>query len=410
MARWPAHWPPFLWGASTSSHQVEGNQSNDWTEWENSGHVAEPSGRAADSWNRWPEDLELAKKLGLNSYRFSLEWSRIEPKPGIFDREALQRYRAMIVRMREIGLIPLMTLHHFTLPLWVSTRGGFLNSQASRWFSRYVRIVVEEVGDLVDLFITINEPMVLVVMGYLIAAWPPGGRGFGRALKLIRRLVSIHADAYHTIKRIKPNAWVGLAHHLIQFEPWRPGLLDYANTRLLHYLMNDRLVRMVGEYQDFIGLNYYTRQYAHWTSGLHPIQNRPGVNLSDLGWEIYPHGLTAVLKRVQSFHKPVLVTENGIATRDEALRTRYLEQHLAAVSAAQKAGIDVRGYFHWSLLDNFEWAEGYGPRFGLVEVNYDTLARSIRPAGYRYRDIIQANENTFPVSVPPASTPPAAHP
>lgn len=403
MPDWPSQWPPFLWGAATSSHQIEGNQTNDWTEWEQTGHGTEPSGRAADSWNRWPEDLELARTLGLTSYRFSLEWSRIEPRPGEFDHQALQRYRTMILRMRELGLIPLVTLHHFTFPTWVSRQGGFLHTDASQWFSRYVRTCLETLGDVVDLFVTINEPMVLVVMGYLIAMWPPGGHGFGRAFKLISRLVNVHVEAYQTIKDMKPGAWVGLAHHMIQFEPWHDTPLDRANTRLLHYLMNDRFIRMVGGCQDFIGINYYTRQYAHWTSGLHPIQNRPGATVSDLGWEIYPTGLGAVLERLRAYHKPVLITENGIATRDDTLRTQYLEEHIAQVAAAQAAGIDVRGYFHWSLMDNFEWAEGYGPRFGLAEVNFETGERRIRPTGYRYRDIIKANRGQRLISVPSTS-------
>lgn len=408
MTAWPHAWPPFLWGAATSSHQIEGGQDNDWTEWELSGHGAEPSGRATDHWQRWREDLDLFRSLGLISYRFSLEWSRIEPTPGAFNEEALAQYRAMIVRMRELGMTPLLTLHHFTLPRWIAHHGGFLHPDAPAWFARYTRRVMDAVGDLVDLYVTINEPLVMVVMGWLIAWWPPGAHGFQRAFRLIRRLADVHQASYETIKAQKPEAWAGLAHHLIAFEPWTAAPWDRAMTRVLTYLMNDRFINMVGDRQDFIGVNYYTRQYGKGTGGLHPIQSRPGTPLTDLGWEIYPEGLLQVLRRVGRFHRPILITENGIATRDDAVRKAYLRDHLAAVSQAQREGLDVRGYFYWSAMDNFEWTEGFEPRFGLIDVNYETLVRTIRPSGLAYRGIIAANRGQYPITVPSTSSPSAS--
>ncbi|PSR23011.1 MAG: glycosyl transferase [Sulfobacillus acidophilus] len=395
-----ATWPPFLWGVATSSHQIEGNQHNDWTRWEQAGRVAEPSGRSCDHWNLWPSDFSMLHQLRVNSYRFSLEWSRIEPRPGEFDAKALGQYRAMLQRLRELKIIPLVTLHHFTLPLWVSDQGGFLHPKATTWFIRYVTRVMHELGDLADLYVTINEPLVLVVMGYLIAQWPPGQHGFARALRLINRLRDVHQAAYETIKAVKSNALVGLAHHLIAFEPWTNSLPDRGMAHVVRYLMNDRFVRMVRNHQDFIGVNYYTRQYAHWSQGLHPIQNRAQSPLSDLGWEIYPQGLLALLRRLKVWQKPILITENGIATRDDSLRTTFLQEHLKVIGDAQRQGIDVRGYYHWSFLDNFEWAEGYAPRFGLVEVDYQTLTRHLRPTALRYRAIIEANRQRYPISVP----------
>lgn len=395
--------PPFLWGAATSSHQVEGHQHNDWTQWEAEGRTRESSGRAADHWRLWHQDFKLLTQLSLNSYRFSLEWSRIEPAPGQFDQNALAQYRAMVIRLKELHITPLITLHHFTLPLWLAQRGGLYNPDACHWFARYVNTIIQSLGDSVDLYITLNEPMVLVIMGYIMAMWPPGGHGFTRALKLINRLAQIHQTAYHTIKERQPQAQVGLAHHLIAFEPWRPHMADRATANVLHYLMNDRFIKLVGDTQDFIGVNYYTRQYAHWSRGLHPIQNRSRGVLTDMGWEVYPEGLLQVLRRVKHYQKPILITENGISTGNDALRTRYLEDHLNMVGAAQQEGLDVRGYFYWSLLDNFEWAEGFGPRFGLVDVNYETLERKIRPSAYRYRDIIRANSGNPPIIVPSMS-------
>ncbi len=400
MAVWPTEWPPFLWGAATSSHQIEGGQVNDWTRWEESGRGTEPSGRAAGHWELWESDFDLLSELGHNSYRFSIEWSRINPQPDVFDRTALAQYRQMAERLRALHIVPLLTLHHFTLPQWAVDRGGFLNPDASEWFTRYVDQVMDALGDQVDLYVTINEPMVLVVMGYLMGMWPPGVHGFRRAFKLIRRLAEVHRAAYDAIKAKKPTAWVGLAHHFIAFHPWQPTPWDRATTDLMRYLMNNRFPRMVEPWQDFIGINYYTRQYGHWSKGLHPIQSRSGTPLSDLGWEIYPEGLREVLDQVAPYQKPILITENGIATTNDAVRIQYLKNHLKTVERAQLDGLPVRGYFHWSFMDNFEWAEGFGPRFGLVAIDYDTLERTPRPSAAVYREIIRANQGLFPINVP----------
>ncbi len=400
MAVWPTEWPPFLWGAATSSHQIEGGQVNDWTRWEEGGRGTEPSGRAAGHWELWESDFDLLSELGHNSYRLSIEWSRINPQPDVFDRTALAQYRQMAERLRALHIVPLLTLHHFTLPQWAADRGGFLNPDASEWFTRYVDQVMDALGDQVDLYVTINEPMVLVVMGYLMGMWPPGVHGFRRAFKLIRRLAEVHRAAYDAIKAKKPTAWVGLAHHFIAFHPWQPTPWDRATTDLMRYLMNNRFPRMVEPWQDFIGINYYTRQYGHWSKGLHPIQSRSGTPLSDLGWEIYPDGLREVLDQVAPYQKPILITENGIATTNDAVRIQYLKNHLKTVERAQWDGLPVRGYFHWSFMDNFEWAEGFGPRFGLVAIDYDTLERTPRPSAAVYREIIRANQGLFPINVP----------
>lgn len=405
MAAWPGYWPPFLWGAATSSHQIEGGQNNDWTHFEDQGGGRGRSGLAADHWHRWREDFSYLRTLGLNSYRLSLEWSRIEPTPGHFDRLVLDQYQNMIDSLLNLDIIPLVTLHHFTLPHWVKAQGGFLNRHAHQWFVRYVKTAVDCLGDRVNFYVTINEPLVLVVMGYLMALWPPEKHGFGRALHLIDRLSSIHRDAYGAIKEAHPKAWVGLAHHVIAFHPFTDSIADRLTARLLHYLMNKRFITMVGDQQDYIGINYYTRQYAHWSRGLHPIQNKPGQRVSDLGWEIYPQGLLEVVKALPAFNKPIFITENGIATRDEALRAHYLAGHLHVIGQAQRQGLDIRGYFHWSLLDNFEWAEGYSPRFGLVGVDYKTQQRNIKDSAFFYRDIIRSNQGQYPITVPSALAP-----
>lgn len=410
MRSWPQEFPLFLWGSATSSHQIEGHQTNDWTEWELSGHGREPSGPATDHWNRWRDDLNLFRSLGLNSYRFSIEWSRIEPSPGRIERSVLAQYRAMIEHMRTLGMMPFMTLHHFSLPRWVAGAGGFLNPNAVQWFSRYTRAVLDAIGDLVDLYVTVNEPLVMVVMGYLMGIWPPGQHGFRRAFRLIDRLREVHDGAYRTIKSQKATAWVGLAHHLIAFEPWSKLPWDRWDTSLLRYLMNDRFIAMVGPQQDFIGVNYYTRQYGRLRNGLHPIQSRQGVPVTDLGWEIYPKGLLDVLRAVRGYHRPIIISENGIAATNDALRSQYITDHMAAVSRAQQEGLDVRGYYYWSALDNFEWAEGYTPRFGLIGVDYETQQRTVRPSAAVYRAIIEANRGRYPITVPSMSLPSVSRP
>lgn len=403
MDRWPKEYPSFLWGTATSSHQIEGNQTNDWTQFEHTGHGTEPSLLALDHWNRYEEDFDLLQQLGINSYRFSLEWSRIEPRPGEFDAKAIDHYRAMILSLKRRHIMPLMTLHHFTLPIWVAERGGFLHPEGALWFKRYVDTVMDALGDLVDLYVTINEPLVFTVMGYIIGIWPPALHGFRRAFKLIDRLAEIHKVAYTTIKEKKPLAWVGLAHHLIAFHPWRHAGLDLAMTGLVRYLMNDRFIAMIEPYEDFLGVNYYTRQYIRFSHGLHPIQARPENPQSSLGWEIYPEGLSEVLTRLKRYQKPMIITENGISTLDDAQRTAYIEGHLNAISDSQRAGLPIRGYYYWSAFDNFEWAEGYGPRFGLIHIDYDSLKRTMRASGEYYRTIIQASGDSYPIIVPQAS-------
>lgn len=393
----------FLWGAATSSHQIEGHTQNDWTLFEDQNRVPQRSGQGVDHWNRYEDDFRLFAQLGLNSYRFSLEWSRIEPKPGIFDQSNLARYRTMIEAMRAHGLTPVMTLFHFTLPQWLTRAGGLLHPKFPLWFVRYTNKVVGALGDLVDIIITINEPMVLVVMGYLWGQWPPGRRyRFDQGMTVMRRLVKSHRLAYQAVKKADSAIQVGLAHHFSVFEPFSPSWLNRIDASLADYLMNWRFFSQIRDLQDFIGANYYTRHRMRWQSLLVPAKNSPGDPVTDMGWDIYPQGLEQVLLALKPFKKPILITENGIATRDDKIRQQFLADHLLAVKRAQRQGAPVYGYFHWSALDNFEWAEGFRPRFGLIAVDYDTLKRSVRDSGWYYRKIIQANTpSRFPINVPP---------
>ncbi|MCY0896486.1 MAG: glycoside hydrolase family 1 protein [Alicyclobacillaceae bacterium] len=393
---WPSEFPQFLWGTATASHQVEGGNRNDWTLWEDAGRIKrqEKSGQASGHWERAESDFSLFAELGVNAYRFSVEWSRVEPRQGEFDVEALSKYRQMVQQMRDHGMEPCLTLHHFTLPQWFAMDGGFLQPDGPRMFLRYVRRVVETMGSLVRLYVTINEPMVYAVNSYLYGVWPPGQHNLARTLRVSNQLIAAHKGAYHLIKTVQPGALVGLAHHINLFEPWSTSPADVVLARTLHHLFNRRVILAVGDLQDYLGINYYTRSFATIRHPFTPQSSRgengsrAELGLTDMGWDIYPEGLEQALLEARAFNRPILITENGISTPDDALRIRYLDAHLDAMHRAIEKGVNVRGYFYWSALDNFEWDEGFAPRFGLIEVNYDTMERVMRKSAYHYRDRI----------------------
>ncbi|MCY0881235.1 MAG: family 1 glycosylhydrolase [Firmicutes bacterium] len=405
MTKWPTQFPEFFWGGATSSHQIEGYQHNNWTAWENAGHIAhqERSGAACDHWQRWLEDFSLFDQLHINSYRFSIEWSRIEPEPGRFDFAALDHYRHMLGWLIDHQITPLCTLFHFTLPKWAADAGGFLSDEVCAHFVRFAEWTTEQLGDLLTWYVTINEPTIYTVMGYLRGIWPPGQTNPFAALRLTRRLVHLHRRIYRTLKQRRPQAMIGLAHHLVSFQPDRPDFWDRRQTALTRFVFNDAVLRAVGAEQDFIGINYYMRQWIRFPRFSSPIPSHPGHPVNDLGWEIAPDGLEDLLKSLSVWKKPILVTENGIATHDDAQRQRFLVDHLHAVRQAQIAGSPVHGYYYWSLLDNFEWAEGFAPRFGLISVDYATQLRRLRPSAFTYRAIIDANTpSVWPIIVPSA--------
>jgi beta-glucosidase len=402
---------PFLWGVATSSHQVEGgNDRNDWWEFESKpGTIADGarSGAACLSWERYEEDLDLVAGLGLNAYRFSLEWSRIEPEPGRCDDAALARYRKMLEGCRARGITPLLTLHHFTNPRWFSALGGWEERGNLPHFERFARLAGERFGDLVDLWITVNEPEVLAFHGYDAGIWPPGVRDRSRALAVIANLLEAHGLAARALRDADRrdadgdgrSALTGIAKHWILLEPqrsWSP--LDRLATRVQHRVFNEAVVRAVVDgsidlavpgaraarrdveslrgSSDFLGVNYYTRWMVS-ALGRNPRTARRGAPVSDLGWEIYPEGMERALRECSAFGVPMLVAENGLADAADRWRPDFIRRSAASLDRARAAGADVRGYFHWSLMDNFEWADGHRGRFGLHAVDFQ------RPEGPR---------------------------
>jgi beta-glucosidase len=429
---------PFLWGTATSSHQIEGyNQNNDWWAWEQAGNIegGAASGPATDHWNRYKEDLKLAAALGLNSYRFSIEWSRLEPEEGKWDDSAFEWYNDLISECERNNLVPMLTLHHFTSPLWFAGKGGFASELAPKRFSTFVKMVAARLGARVPLWCTINEPMVLAVGGYLARLMPPAIQDGRVAASVCRNLLSCHALAYdilHATTGDRLGPWrtiplqVGIAHNMIDFIPdrfWHPmeRLLTYAfnrfyNTAWLRAITGQKqcfgipfivpsppqVPEALGRVTaDFIGINYYTKAYVQWKPrSEEPISDFP-VNLkfhrkhdtvSDMGWAIHPQGLSKVIRLAQSYRLPIYITENGIADREDKLRTEYIRSHIQELRLQMKDGVDIRGYYYWSLLDNFEWIKGFHPRFGLYHVDYDTFERSLRPSGRAFRQIIQSDD------------------
>lgn len=397
----------FLWGTATASHQIEGdNFYNDWWEFEKQGKVknGQVSGKACDSWNRYEEDFDLIEKLNNNAYRFSIEWSRIEPEEGKFDESALERYRSMLLSLRRRNIEPFVTLHHFTNPLWIAKKGGWLNPEIIDYYLRYVKRIVSEFKDLVNYWMTINEPNAYAFMAYLYGQFPPQGKSLIKMLRVLNNMVKAHARAYEIIHQISPDAKVSIAYNVIYFEPKNPN--SFIDKKLTNF--GDRIYNRVfietlitGKFSspfikeeipyakdtlDYLGINYYTRILMGLKMG------SPEGETSDFGWEIYPEGIYKVLKRFYGLiKKPIYITENGISDAKDEKRPKYLISHLIQLYKAIEEGVDVRGYFHWSLMDNFEWAEGFIQRFGLFETDFNTFERKWRESARIYSEIAKNN-------------------
>ena len=412
----------FLWGVATSAHQVEGgNHNNDWWEFECQGRVdgGVSSGRAVDHWNRFEEDFALARNLGLNAFRFSLEWSRIEPRENETDEAALSQYEAMIRCCKAQGMEPMVTLHHFTLPLWVAKKGGVTCPEFPQFFARFVERVITRFNDLgIRDWITINEPMVLACGSYLAQIMPPMQVSLPKVQIAAKNLLRGHHFAYGILHRLsKTPIRVGIAQNMVSFRParaynpldwficrkienfynwaWIDGAMGVsARFSIPGVLADPEPLPLMSQSLDFIGMNYYTTAWVKPQFGSEvPVAiefSRPGDVTSDLGWSITPEGFEAMIKKSARYGIPLMVTENGIADRDDFLRMRFIKSHLDVLDRCVRAGIAIQGYFHWSLLDNFEWIKGFRPRFGLYSVNYQTLERTPRESATLYQHTIQS--------------------
>lgn len=389
----------FLWGAATSAHQVEGNNTqSDWWQWEMDHQPEEKrSGAAVDQYHLYKEDFALARELNHNAHRLSIEWARIEPVEGQFNQAEIDHYKQVLKNLKDQGFTVMLTLHHFTNPLWFSQKGGWENLMSPYKFERFVKKIVPELKEYVDLWITINEPGVLMFQEYLIGVWPPQKRSFPAGAKVYWNLARAHKKAYKAIHQLIPGAKVGIANNISSFDAFHHHSLgEELGVWALDIINNHLFYQMTGmNTHDFLGLNYYFNQYlsfngdARFPSFVDIATSKKDT--SDLGWEIYPEGIFDVLMDFSDYHKPIYITENGMASTNDDRRVRFLISYLKEIYHAIASGADVRGYFHWSLIDNFEWADGFTPRFGLVEVDFATQKRTPRPSAKVYAEIIRHN-------------------
>jgi len=369
----------FLWGSATSSYQVEGGiENNDWAEAARKGKIP-AAGKACDSYNLYEEDFDFAKSLGQNTHRLSIEWSRIEPEEGKFNNAEVEHYRQVLLALKNRGLEPFVTIWHFALPLWFSNIGGFENKKAPFYFSRYCEYVADRLGDLTNFLITINEPMVYVGQSYAHGIWPPFKRSFIKVLRVVDNLIESHNVAYKKIKKVKPNINIGIAADQVLYI-YNKNPFNIVLSMILNWYRNRRFLSKIA--QDFIGVNYYR-----------PIQYGSKINFqkSDMDWDIYPQGIHKVLNQIKRYKRPIYITENGIADSSDTRRAKFIEDHLYWVWCAIQEGVDIRGYFYWSLLDNLELAEGFKYRFGLIEVDYNNMRRTVRQSAHVYKNICISN-------------------
>lgn len=371
----------FYWGSATASYQVEGGIFNtDWADFAKEGKVP-ICDKATDHYNRFEADFDLAKSLGHNAHRFSIEWARIEPEDGAFNLEEIEHYRKVMRELKKRGIEPFVTLWHFTLPVWFAKKGGFKNKKSSEIFARYARFVIENLGQEARFWITMNEPLVFASNGYLKGVWPPFELSISNFLKVFNNLVRAHRKAYKLIKEINPSLEIGVAKHNIYFTS-NKNPLNIVLAKISKWFWNRRFIYLIRNHQDFIGLNYYFYK-RYGGNGLLPK--------SDMGWDIYPEGLYHCLKELSRYKKPLYITENGLADAEDIQRAKFISDSLASVHRVIADGVDVRGYFYWSLLDNYEWMYGFTQRFGLISVDYETLERTVRPSAYIYKNIIENN-------------------
>lgn len=413
MARAIFHFPrDFLWGTATAAHQVEGhNTNNDWWNWEQAGQIVhqQKAGIACNWWDlaTAARDLDTAAEMGTNAHRLSIEWSRIEPEPSVFDEDALAYYRHLLEACHARGLEPMVTLHHFTNPQWLVSKGDFQSELVVDYFQRFTKKVVDTLGDLIPKWITFNEPLVYFFLRYLdqVFPQPEGKSGLLVGRRALRNMLRCHAAAYHVIKSAYPHALVGVAKQLRPIDPQRPqNLLDKWWAAQLDWAFNEAwmeamhsgrsswlfgraAIKGLANSFDFVGVNYYTHDYATFLR--FPNQHWPdGAVVSDGNYgELYPEGLAQVIRYANRFNKPIYITENGLPDRADKLRPSFIITHLHQVWRMINFSLPVMGYYHWSLIDNFEWERGWTQRFGLLEMDPETQERHLRPSGRLYGEI-----------------------
>jgi len=406
----------FLWGTAACAHQVEGdNTNNDWWAWEQKPDTIknrDKSGKACNHYELYETDFKLLADLGTNAHRLGIEWSRIVPEEGTVNRDAIDHYKHVLECARNMGLDIHATTHHFSSPTWFTKKGGFINESNLDYFKRYIEIIARELSPYLNCWNTINEPAVYAVMGWMAGESPPGHQDVGEAMDVLRNIILAHAIAYNGLKEHSPNdVQVGIVKNIPHFIPANPEdrldvqmaasqdkffneyHLNGIETGVLSLGRDEEVPSLKGT-TDFYGLNYYMEMVCDHDRPMGPVTARRGEKTTQMGWGVHPEGLHAGLIRLKKYGRPIYITENGIATDDDAWRVEYITQHLEQVRRAMDDGADVRGYFYWSSLDNFEWAQGWEPHFGLISFDRETFERKVKPSGEFYGECARAGAVT----------------
>lgn len=403
----------FLWGAATSSHQVEGATHNQWSVWELEHaktkavqaeyHLADfhswdriqheakkpqnyVSGKVGDHYNRYAEDFDFLEKMHMNAFRFSIEWSRIEPQEGAWNAEAITHYKKYLAELKHRGIEPIVTLVHFSLPVWFAEKGGFEHRGNNKYVVRYAEKIMSELGNGIRYIVTINEPEVYSFESYVMHEWPPQKSSKLLAIRVARNQLAAHKKMYKALKVINPRYKIGIAKNSVYFYPGDTAWLSRVSAHVMQYVQDDYHLNYIKKHSDFLGLNYYMSQrvFGYRT---HNPENAP---YTDVDWMMSPGDIEYVLQRWHlKYGKPILITENGVADDRDALRQEWIKETVIAMQRSIADGVELIGYLHWSLTDNFEWAYGKWPRFGLVSLDYTTGKRELRQSAVWFGRVIK---------------------
>lgn len=401
----------FSLGVASAATQIEGGEcGHNWNDWYAKGKIKNHSNpaRATDHFNRWKEDADLMAEMKIKHYRLGIEWARICPNEGEVDEAAITHYREELQYLKEKGISVLLTIHHFTNPMWFERKGAFTKRENLHYYLDFVELVVKSFGDLVSEYITINEPNVYATNSYYFGEWPPGEKSFAKTIAVMSNMAECHIKAYQLIHRMRKemgydDTKVSFANHVRSFDPENPyNPWHRLCSKLLDHLFQGAITQAMtlgrfqwplkkakdisqGEYLDFIAINYYTRSTV---SGFGDGTKEDAAK-NDLGWEIYPEGLLRCTKQLyQLLERPIYVTENGTCDNSDAFRSKYIYEHLKVIT---ESNLPITRYYHWCFCDNFEWVEGESARFGLVHVNYETQERTIKKSGKFYTRMIEEN-------------------
>ncbi|HHT88846.1 MAG TPA: glycoside hydrolase family 1 protein [Clostridiales bacterium] len=401
----------FSLGVASAATQIEGGECNhNWNDWYHRGRIKDGSNpaRANDHYILWKQDADLMFDMKIKHYRLNLEWARICPEEGKVDEDAITHYRDEILYLQKTGISVLLTIHHFTNPMWFERKGAFERKENIKYFMDFVKTVVKAFGDIVSEYITINEPNVYATMSYYYGDWPPGEKSMIKAINVMTNMAVCHIKAYKMIHRMRQKMGyhgtkVSFANHVRVFDPKDPknswhrscakllerffqGAVTEAMTTG-HFTLPLRRPKGIprGEFLDFIAINYYTRTTV---SGFGDGTKQDAYK-NDLGWEIYPEGIIRCAKYLYGLLKrPIYITENGTCDNEDKFRCKYIYDHLKAIT---ESDLPITRYYHWCFCDNFEWIEGESARFGLVHVDYETQKRTVKKSGKFYTEMIKEN-------------------